>query len=353
MRGGNRYGAASILCGKLAFKLEPLTTIGEKTKMYHYNDLRAERFITTTHVPCPVKGCSVQVERQKGRYQKADAYKCPKHDIYITPAVFEYGNYENNLLCFDKDDEALLESIFGEKRESRLAREKSEDAVTWNVFRYIEKKDLLKSFLDSISSSGNEDARLIYWSFDQNTSEPYAPLVKAREEFGEKSSKGSEPDLIIEAKGNIYFVTTKLESGNKTTPSNPDNKKKYEIGGSNWFSEVFRSGSDFEKVASKESFYELMRLWLLGTWIANEHLNRDFFLVNLVLNRKDRDIEYLFGRHINSNESRAFKRLSWEQIYSLIERIAPVDGKKEIVEYFHGKTLGYINSGILQRAFSV
>ena len=321
--------------------------------MFYFNDLRAERHVSGEHILCPVKGCSKQVERQKEQYQKVEAYKCPKHDIYISPSTFEYENYESNLLWFDSDDKTLLESIFAEKRESRMAREKSEDAVTWNVFRYLEKKDLLKPFLDSISSSGNEDARLIYWSFDQDSSGPYAPLVEAREEFGEKSNQGSEPDLIIEAKGNIYFIETKLDSGNKGGPGKSTNKKKYETGGNNWFGEVFKSGADFDKVAVTERFYELMRLWLLGTWIANEYLHRNFFLINLVMSRKERDIEDLFGRHVHYNETRAFKRLSWEQIYSLIERQAPLDGRKEIVEYFHGKTLGYNSSGDLQRAFAV
>jgi hypothetical protein len=178
-------------------------------------------------------------------------------------------------------------------------------------------------------------------------------LVKAREEFGEKATQGTEPDLIIETKGNVYFIEAKLDSGNKTTPSNPDNKKKYETGGNDWFGKVFKAGADFDKVANEESFYDLMRLWLLGTWIANEQLARNFFLVNLVLNRKDRDVDHLFGRHIGYNETRAFKRLSWEQIYSLIKRFAPLEGKKEIMEYFHCKTVGYNTSGALQRAFNV
>jgi hypothetical protein len=295
----------------------------------------------------------VQVERQKGRYQKLEAYKCAKHDIYITPSTFEYEKDEKNLLWFDGEDQALLNSVLGEKRESRMAREKSEDAVTWNVFRYLEKSGLLSPFLDSIYSSGNEDARINYWSFDPVAGSPYEPLVRAREEFGERQTQGSEPDLIIETKGNVYFIEAKLDSGNKTNPGNPENKKKYETGSDNWFDEVFKSGLDFDRVAVKESFYELMRLWLLGTWIANELLRRNFFLINLVLNKKERAIENQFGRHIDYNETRAFKRLTWEQIYSLIERKAPPEGKKEIVEYFHGKTLGYNTSGVLQRAFFV
>lgn len=321
--------------------------------MYFFKDLRPERINTEKHVYCPVKQCSNQVERQRGHFKKDENYRCHKHEIYISPSTFEYEDYGNNLLWFDQDDTKLLERIFEEKRESRMARERSEDAVTWNIFRYLEKSGLLKDYLDSMSRSGNEDARIIYWSFDPMTGGPYEPLVHAREEFGEKANQGSEPDLIIETNGNIYFIEAKLGSGNKTNSSNPEIKKKYETGGSNWFAGVFKTGVDFDKVANAECFYELMRFWLLGTWIANEYLRRNFFLINLVLNKKERDIEHQFGRHIHYNESRAFKRLSWEQIYSLIERKAPLEGKKEIVEYFHGKTLGYNNSGVLQRAFSV
>jgi hypothetical protein len=293
------------------------------------------------------------VERQKKKFQRSEPYKCRKHDIYISPTTFEYENYESNLLWCDQDEIRLLENIFSAKSESRMARERSEDAVSWNVFRYLEKSDLLKPFLDTISSSGNEGARIIYWSFDPQEGGLWKPLVLVREEFGETTGQGSEPDLIIETNGNIYFIEAKLDSGNKTTPSKPDNKKKYETGGDNWFSEVFKSQVDFNKIANELSFYELMRFWLLGTWIANKYMDRNFFLINLVLNKKELEVEYQFGRHIDYNETRAFKRLTWEQIYSLIERKAPPEGKKDILEFYHGKTLGYNANGGLQRAFSV
>lgn len=321
--------------------------------MYYFNDLRAERFVSEKSAPCPVKGCSVQVQRQKKIFQRLEPYKCHKHGIYISPTTFEYENFENNLLWKSPEDIDLLERIFADKRESRMAREKSEDAVTWNVFRHIEKSGLLKDYLDSISRSGNENARIIYWSFDQTTDDAWEPLVRARDEFGEKVQLGSEPDLIIQTDGNIYFIEAKLDSGNTTRPGKPDDQKKYETGGGSWFSEVFKPGVDFDRVANAESFYELMRFWLLGTWIANAQLDRNYYLINLVLGKKERDVEYQFGRHIDYNETRAFKRLTWEQIYSLVERKAPPEGKKEIVEFFHGKTLGYNSSGVLQRAFSV
>lgn len=321
--------------------------------MYYFNALRPERINTEEHVYCPLKACSTQVKRQRGHFKRDGIYLCHNHGIYISPSTFEYEDYGSNLLWFDQDDEEFLESIFEEKRESRMARERSEDAVTWNVFRYLEKSGLMQDYLDSISRSGNEDARIIYWSYDPKQGGSYKPLALAREEFGEKANQGSEPDLIIETKGNIYFIEAKFDTGNKKISKEPYKEKKYTTGGTNWFSRVLKAGVGFDKVANIEGFYELLRLWLLGTWIANEHLNRNFYLINLVLNKKERDIEDQFGRHIDYNETRAFKRLTWEQIYSLIERQASLEGKKEIVEYFHGKTLGYNSSGVLQRAFSV
>ena len=62
-------------------------------------------------------------------------FKCPKHNIYISPTTFEYQSELDNLLWKDEADLDLLDRTKGVKRESRIARDRSEDAVTWNVFR--------------------------------------------------------------------------------------------------------------------------------------------------------------------------------------------------------------------------
>ena len=137
--------------------------------MYQFNDLRTERVVLEKHVPCPVTGCSVQVERQKRMFQRLEPFKCHKHDIYISPSTFEYESYESNLLSTAQDDIDLLERILRKNVKAGWGGGASEDAVTWNVFRYLEKSGLLKDYLDSISRSGNEDARIIYWSYDSKS----------------------------------------------------------------------------------------------------------------------------------------------------------------------------------------
>ncbi|MFZ0759680.1 MAG: hypothetical protein WAM69_07005 [Candidatus Sulfotelmatobacter sp.] len=47
-----------------------------------------------------------------------------------------YDDPYHNLLWADTDDRLRLDAILRGKRESRMGNEHSEDAVTWNVFRF-------------------------------------------------------------------------------------------------------------------------------------------------------------------------------------------------------------------------
>jgi hypothetical protein len=83
-------------------------------------------------------------------------------------------------------------------------------------------------------------------------------------------------------------VKVKLNTGNETVPSNIRNAKKYEIGGDNWFSKI--SKSDYKTIAIDEKKYELLRFWLLGTWMAKQQ-DLDFYLINLVLSEREKNLE--------------------------------------------------------------
>jgi hypothetical protein len=83
-----------------------------------------------------------------------------------------------------------------------------------------------------------------------------------RKKAGLKRGEAKTGHLIIVTETSIFFIEAKLSSGNELKSSK--NRKKYETGGKNWCSKVFRS--DYAPVAIREKKYELMRLWLLGTW---------------------------------------------------------------------------------------
>ncbi len=317
--------------------------------MYGLNELKNKIKIEEDTVGCPVKNCLVTVQRQRQSFQKDTKYKCPIHKIYISPTTFEYETAQNNLLWIDKADNKLYTEILKFKRESRIARDNSEDALTWNVFRFLDKNNLIIPFLSKISNKKIKTAELILWSYSSNEQSNWSWLNKARLEFGETVAKGSEPDIIILTNDVLYFFEAKLTANNKTEPSNPQKKKKYETGGDEIFQQIFKE--DYDTIARKKKRYELMRFWLLGNWIAKQ-LNLDFEFYSLVTEKKDKKIEIEFGLSIIQTEKRKFFRITWEEIFYFIDKTQNSKQKQIVINYFNNKTIGY-RSGRLRKAFKI
>lgn len=313
-------------------------------------ELKEKIEITETTVECPVRGCSEKVERQRVDFYKDDKFKCPKHNIFISPSTFEYSSELDNLLWKEMPDLELLKKIRPVKRESRMARDNSEDAVSWNVFRFLERNNLIEGFQSLIIGTALKSPDVIYWSYSQKENTSWSELNKARKEFGEEIKRSSEPDIIIKTDNALFFIEAKLTAGNETIPSDMSNYKKYETGGDNWFSKVFKS--DYKTVAIVEKKYELLRFWLLGSWMTNQQ-ELDFYLINLVLSEQEADIETIFKRHINENTRRKFLRATWEDIYQHISNSDSSRDKDIMTRYFKNKTIGYDGNGRLQRAFSI
>ena len=319
--------------------------------MYGICELKPNIDISQYNVECPIIGCSKLVDRQRHSFKREDRFRCPKHKIYISPSTFEYDCEKDNLLWNSTKDLALFEAIKKVKRESRIARDNSEDALSWNVFRYLESTQQLPLFLSWLSQTKQQQAELIYWSYSQNENDVWLPLNKTRKEFGENLQRSSEPDLIAVTDKALFFIEVKLTAPNKTTPSNRNIRKKYLIGGGEWIKQVFRS--DYETIAIESKLYELFRFWLLGSWLASQ-IGKDFFLINIVLSEREKDIEQRFLPYIQQEINRQFKRVTWEDIYGfVVDNELGNGGKSVILEYFRTKTIGYNRFGELQKAFMV
>ncbi len=321
--------------------------------MYDITKLKSKTTNTENKIECPVKGCKETVSRQKKRFKRLPEFLCDKHQIYISPSTFEYKKETENLLWFSELDIEYLDQIKKFKRESRMAREKSEDAVTFNVFRYLQNNELLGSFLESVTAEKISNLELILWSFSEREKKGYKLLEDARHEFGEAKSRGSEPDIIIDTDNILFFIEAKFSSPNKTIPSDPDPEKtkKYLTGGNNWFDQVFKE--KYKKIAFDEKKYELLRLWLLGTWMAKKQ-SKKFFLINLVLQKRDSKIEEQFKPCINEDENQQFKRIEWESIYNFIKlRAIKSEDYLRMTQYFENKSLGYDSAGRLKKAFEI
>jgi len=319
--------------------------------MFGVNDLKTNIVVTETTVECPVEDCSEIVPRQRKSFKREPQFQCPNHKIYISPSTFEYPNETDNFLWRDPDDLSLLRKIKTNKRESRMARDNSEDALTWNVFRYLEKTSQVAPSLSSLIGVPVINPKLVYWSYSQAAQGVWPQLARARAEFGEHPTKSSEPDLIVASDTALFFIEAKFTATNKTRPARPQYTKKYLTGGDNWYQQIFKT--DYDTLVNQEQKYELTRFWLLGSWIAAQ-LNSDFYLVNLVLEEREQDIEQLFKPHLKTNSRRDFLRSSWEDIHHFVSKNAVATRDKDLfTSYFENKTIGYNHLRKLDVAFQV
>jgi hypothetical protein len=319
--------------------------------MLTMEELKDSIEITGTTVECPVKGCCEKVERQRGVFKREERFKCHRHNIYISPSTFEYQSELDNLLWKDKADLDLFKKIKTVKRESRIVRDNSEDAVTWNVFRFLERNNLIEIILGSILDVTLKSAEAIYWSYSQRENSSWSELNKAREEFGEEIRRSSEPDIIIKTDKALFFIEAKLTSPNKIDFDRNHKAKDKE--------ERIKRYSRGERFLKRQfggiidpGYYELGRFWVIGCSMA-EKLKKDFYLVNLVLARKEKDIERDLEKYIDNNQRRKFLRLTWEDVYQFISKGSLTKDKEIMLEYFRNKTIGYDGNGRLQRAFSI
>jgi hypothetical protein len=93
-------------------------------------------------------------------------------------------------------------------------------------------------------------------------------------------------------------------------------------------------------------------MWLLGSWVA-QRLGLNFYLVNLVLSKKELTVEGIFRKYTNESSSRTFLRVTWEGIYQFIlDSGVDTQDKNTVLRYFENKTVGYKNK-VLQKAFSI
>lgn len=313
--------------------------------VYSLVDLKPTLATATESVECPVQHCSTVVARaRRGEPLRQQNFFCPKHRIYLSPSTFEYEDELDNLLWRDGSDRELLAMIKRVKRECRFARENSEDALTWNVMRGLERSGTVASWLSAAIGTVIDEPRIDYWSYDSASGGANRELARAREEFGEAPRRGTEPDVVVTTSTATFWIEAKLGSTNETTPSAPNTTKKYLTGGSSWFKHVFRR--DYAAVAVEMKRYELMRLWLLGTWAAAQE-RKAFYLMNLV--REDAR-ENVFEAHIADVPNARLIIVTWEQLYDWLLTESGEHSSNKIAEYLRNKSLGY-RAGRVEAAF--
>lgn len=335
--------------------------------MFGMQELKKELKKGADTIECPVKRCENRVKRMRGggivkaldaslvteggRQVEFGQYLCRDHGIYITPSTFIYKDFKDNLLWCDADKEFFDEILKVKRVKAQLHHDSSEDAVSWNVFRFLERSKLLAAFLERFHNSAKGNPEVVYWSYSQSQHRVWSELKNAREQFGEGEQKSTEPDLIVKTDDALFFIEAKLKSTNKAdfNRNHKAEERKERI-------ERYSRGSTFLKSSVEDiidaGYYQLMRLWLIGANIA-ENGGQNFYLLTIVRNDYERDVALEFGKYIRQDEGTKFFRVSWEDIYDYVLTAGKTnDDKDKILRYFRNKTIGYEKDN-LHGAFSI
>jgi hypothetical protein len=193
------------------------------------------------------------------------------------------------------------------KKLHRLAHERSEDLLTWNVFSWLEDSAALSRACVTLGLTPSPTStRIFYWGTNDRYSFPCPLDTLLQQRFSEVPTSMSEPDVMLVTETTIVVIEAKLGSPNDRQPGR--NMTHYLSGSPGWFA------SDTEVQAA--GYYELTRNWAMGAALA-ERLQKSFALVHLVRQQDEVDIERTFGKLVTARG--VFKRATWEDFVPACE----------------------------------
>jgi hypothetical protein len=171
-------------------------------------------------VRCPVRGCIHWLKPPNRERGSGEA--CPRHSIYVHKSgTYRYPQPSSNVII----DRGFFEKhILGNdfKFEShRLGTERSEDTLSYNVFRSLQRVGLLHEVVRLCTGiKANHEPRLYLWGLEmkEEAVEPWDLLVAARERFESDLPVNrplTEPDIALYQPGEyLVLIEAKFTSAN-------------------------------------------------------------------------------------------------------------------------------------------
>jgi len=320
---------------------------------------------------CPIKHCRSQLITVPFRQIYEKPY-CPEHGIRIHSHTFVYQNQKEEKMSdiialqrnlefnFDCYKRFLNDAKHFKAESYRLAYENSEDAVSWNVFTELKRKELLPLFVRNITGIESKgEPQLYLWTGKIDFNSPPIKMKEIDEtrKVVEKDIKRfkTEPDIIIEVgKEILIFIEAKFASSNKMAkdkdvkPGQKPIRKKALI--ERYLSQNklldYSFFADGDYLLEIEPFYEqLFRNLVFCSVIAKMRGCKNWLVVNL---RREKQMMHNKGEPSTGDlltsvrnllspmyQSR-FQHITWEKIYRECLKDLPEDDK--LKRYFRGKT---------------
>jgi hypothetical protein len=302
-------------------------------------------------IKCFVRGCSRHLEPARWN----DGPTCPEHGIRCNNSgTFSYGDPKRNIIV---DREIFGQRIIGHPdkfESSRLGSEKSEDALSWNVFRSFQQAGCLGKLAAEVFGLPTDvEPELFLWGINLNDGSFsfWDLLTKARTRFESNlpvKRPLTEPDIMLHVPGRyLALIEAKFTSENGVyvvgRREKPDSLTAEEL--LSIYSHPSLELLDVGKAMKQPRIhYQLWRNTVFAEWMARQGTETSkAYHLNLVRAGHDKESAEEFHGLVSEGFRDRFRQVTWEGIY----KQAAIEGPKlnRLCKYMQEKTAN------LQKAF--
>ena len=273
---------------------------------------------------CYVRGCT-EILRRVTREQPGEV--CPSHGIFLhcsrNKGTYTYADARRNLIV---DGDLVAKRIIGHpfKHEARFENENSEDALTWNVFRSLQRTGRLHEIARLITGQELDDEpRLYLWglSLSDDSFTPWSLLIQARERFESRLPVVrplTEPDIALHLPGRyLILIEAKFTSVNPTYVDGP-RKDETSLTKTELIA-IYQDRQldllDIERARSAAFVhYQLWRNFIFAGWMALGG-GESAYLGNLTRNAREDESCAAFSRLIQPANADRFRHFLWEDVF--------------------------------------
>lgn len=320
----------------------------ETDAAYRYTPRATGPLIRKDEIRCCVRDCGNWLAIRHRRLNDPKAF-CPDHGVSVSGSpTYIYRNYRDNFII----DIPTLERVKQLKVESwRLGNERSEDALSWNVFVGLAGLNGLRAAFKALTGfEVNDGPELYLWGIKISDNEPqvWDKLVEVRRELEKGVGWPTEPDVILRVPGSVLLlIEAKFGSPNGTLLGNEDrfgrvaeflNRYPCAARKSDPLNREWIEAQPREKVLQ-----QLLRNIIFAQWLADE--GETPFVVNLVRASDESNVSERFAAHLAADSPVGFRRATWENLFQL--PLMSTDRAKPLRCYLENKT------NKLARAFEV
>jgi hypothetical protein len=274
-------------------------------------------------IRCFIKGCQ-HLLRPPTRAGGGDV--CPDHGIRChSSGTYSYADVRRNLIV---DAELFATRVIEHpfKHEThRFNQENSEDALSWNVFRSLQRAGSLNHVAQMLTGvQTDEEPTLYLWGLrlSDDTFEPWELLIAARERFESKLPVDrplTEPDIALHLPGKyLILIEAKFTSPNSFYVEGPRQNlvslTKSELLDIYW-DDAINSLDRVKALTADRVHYQLWRNLIFAEWMASRDARTTKpYLASLTRVGYESESCAEFHNLLAADQKSRFRHVNWEQI---------------------------------------